>query len=302
MKRLPYCGFGAWCAAYAFLNTTQCRRVTPELYELLSGVPFGVAFHMRCPSRMLVPFAEPYNEVGTVAKLLGYKATEHKFDDASSVADFLSGLPPRSKVMIGPVNMGFLDYLPQNIFYMDQSHYISVKKQEDGEYRITDSECVLAGSCTDERLRTIVSSKNIPEADGAVHVWQFKRAGDGRQEEEFISIMKDAAYRNLSKAETAGHGSSAVKRCAEFLSEADIRDRRLKICYDVNYLLQRKLLAEGCCAIWSAYQKKIIAKQIDILCILRGDIMAGGPVNSGLLLRFADLEYDLAVSTQRQRG
>ena len=90
MKRLPYCGFGAWCAAYAFLNTTQCHRVTPELYELLSGVPFGVAFHMRCPSRILVPFAEPYNEVETVAKVLGYKTTARKYDDISSVVDFLS--------------------------------------------------------------------------------------------------------------------------------------------------------------------------------------------------------------------
>lgn len=302
MKQLHYCGFGAWCAAYAFLNTTQCFRVTPEVYELLSGVPFGIAFHMRCPSRIFVPFAEPCNEVETVAKVLGYKATAGRYNDISSAVDFLSGLPPHSKVMIGPINMGFLDYLPQNIFYMNQSHYISVNKQEDGKYRITDSESTLAVSCTSERLKKIVSPKDIPEANGTIHVWQFKGAGDGRSKEEFISIIKGVAYENLSKAEKAGHGSLAVKRCAEFLSAADIKGRQLKICYDINYLLQRKLLAEGCCAIWSADQKKIIAKQIDILCILRGDIMAGRSVNTNLLLRFADLEYDLAVSTERQRG
>lgn len=302
MKRLPYCGFGAWCAAYAFLNTTQCRRVTPKLYELLSGVPFGIAFHTRYPSRILVPFAEPYNEVETVAHVLGYKATAHKYDDVSSAMDFLSGLPPHSKVMIGPINMGFLDYLPQNMFYMNQSHYISVKKQEDGKYRITDSECALAVSCTDEHLRKIISPKDIPEANGAVYVWRFKRAGDGYPKEEFVSIIKGVAYENLSKAEKAGHGSLAVKRCAEFLSAMDIDGRQLRICYDINYLLQRKLLAEGCCAIWSAYQKKIIEKQIDVLCILRGDIMASRSVNTSLLLRFADLEYDLTVSLEQQRG
>ena len=302
MKRLPYCGFGAWCAAYAFLNTTRCRRVTPELYELLSGVPFGIAFHIRCPSRILVPFAEPYHEVEAVAKVLGYKAAAHKYDDISSVMDFLAELPPYSRVMIGPINMGFLDYLPQNMFYMNQSHYISVEKQEDGKYRITDSECVFAASCTGKHLRKIISPKDIPEANGAVHVWRFERAGDGYPEEKFVSVIRDVAYGNLSKAEKAGHGSLAVKRCAEFLSAADIDGRRLKTCYDINYLLQRKLLAEGCCAIWSAYQKKIIERQIDILCILRGDIMAGGSVNTDLLLSFADLEYELTVSTERQRG
>lgn len=302
MKRLPYCGFGAWCAAYAFLNTTRCHRVTPELYELLSGVPFGIAFHMRYPSRILVPFAEPYNEVETVAEVLGYKAEARKYEDISSAVDFVSGLPPHSKAMIGPINMGFLDYLPQNMFYMNQSHYISVEKQEGGKYRITDSECTLAASCTDEHLRKIISPKDIPEANGTVHVWRFKRAGDGYPKEEFVSVIRGVAYENLSKAEKAEHGSLAVKRCAEFLSAVDIDGRRLRICYDINYLLQRKLLAEGCRAIWSAYQKKIIERQIDILCILRGDIMAGRSVNTDLLLRFADLEYDLVASTERQRG
>lgn len=302
MKRLHYYGFGAWCAAYAFLNTTQCPRVTPELYELLSGVPFGIAFHMKCPSRILVPYAEPYNEVERTAKVLGYKTTARRYENISSAINSLSELPPHSKVMIGPINMGFLDYLPQNIFYLNQSHYISVKKQKDDKYQITDSECALAVTCTDRRLSKIVSPKGVPEANGAVHVWRFERAGNGHPKEELISIIKGVAYENLSKAEKAGHGSLAVKRCAEFLPAIDIKEKQLKICYDINYLLQRKLLAEGCCTIWSACQKKIMAKQIDILCVLRGDIMAGRTVNTSLLLRFADLEYDLAVSAEQQRG
>lgn len=299
MKRLYYCGYGAWCAAYAFLNTTQCCRVTPELYELLSGVPFGIAFHMKCPSRILVPFAEPCNEVVTVAKVLGYKATARRYNDISSAVDYLSELPPHNKVMIGPINMGFLDYLPQNMFYLNQSHYISLKKQEKGKYLITDSESALAVSCTHERLKKIVNPKDIPEAYGAVNIWRFEE--DGLPKEDFISIIKGVAYENLSKAERAGHGSLAIKRCTEYLSATDIEGRQLKICYDINYLLQRKLLAEGCCAIWSAYQEKIIARQIDILCIIRRDIMVSRSVNTNLLLRFADLEYDLAVSTEQQR-
>jgi len=124
-ETMHYNGFGAWCAAYAFLNTTQLIGKDPEIYELLSGVPFGIKHRENDSFGMLTPFTEPCFRVEATAEMLGYKATRFQFNDIVDAVTYLAK-SDGMRFMVGPVDMGYLLHLPQNLYYAGQSHYIAI--------------------------------------------------------------------------------------------------------------------------------------------------------------------------------
>lgn len=288
MKGMYYNGFGAWCAAYAFLNTVNSTEITPEMYELLSGVPFGLKHNCNNKYKILTPFIEPCFRVEDTAGLLGYRSEHWRFDDAVQAVQFMSGFMPGQRIMMGPVNMGWLGYLPQNMLYRGQSHYIAIEKRSQDRYSVIDSECVLGFDYTSEELCEIISVDKIPEAEGVINIWRFEKATDEPvKKEEYRQVIIDKAHQNLMRAENEGQGSNAVMACDKFLSDKDIKEWYMVIYYEINYIIQRKELA-------IRYQTGLIEQEIDILCAIRNHALLCEPVNHNLFKRFADCEHELA--------
>lgn len=288
MNGMHYNGFGAWCAAYAFLNTINTTEITPAMYELLSGVPFGLKHNGNHKFKILTPFIEPCFMVEDTARLLGYCSEHWCFGDAAQAVQFMSGFMPGQRIMIGPVDMGWLGYLPQNMLYKAQSHYIAIEKRSQNHYSVIDSECVLGYDYTEEMLCGIFSVDQIPEAGNAINIWRFEKVADKPvKEKDYHEAILYKAHQNLMRAEKEGQGSHAVMACDAFLADKDMRQWGMGIYHEVNYMIQRKELAVR-------YQTDLIEQQIEILCAIRKQALACETIDHALFRCFADCEYELA--------
>lgn len=258
------------------------------MYELLSGVPFGLKHSSNHKFKILTPFVEPCFRVADTAKLLGYRSEHWRFGSAQEAVQFMADFRSGQRIMMGPINMGWLRHLPQNMMYGGQSHYIAIEKRSQDHYRVIDSECVLGYEYTAEKLCGIIGVDRIPEAKGGINGWRFERMSDEPvRKERYRQLIIEKARQNLMQAEHEGQGSRAVLACHEFLADKDIREWSTVIYHEINYLIQRKELAVR-------YQTALIEQELDILCEIRNDALLCKSMDYILFKRLADCEHALA--------
>ena len=293
---MDYKGFGAWCTAYAFLNTVKCRTITPELYTLLSGTPFGLKHRHGDSFRILTPLIEPCFSVESTSSMLGYDSTENQFCDAIEAGQFLSRLPLASCAMVGPIDMGFLPHLPQNMYYCGQSHYISVEKIDYQHLLVIDSEGVINYSYGINAFHKVLNVKNIPEANGTIKIWNFEKQNDFLAMDNWEHTIISIAAENLQRAEQEGQGSKAITACADVLSNVDMKEWYLKLCYELNYLIQRKnLFLRQLLKLGAEIQIRLIEKQLDVLCHMRKHCMCETKIEPDFFRYLANYEQELAI-------
>ena len=293
---MDYKGFGAWCAAYAFLNTVKNKTVTPELYTLLSGTPFGLKHRHGDPFRILTPLVEPCFKVESTSSMLGYDSTKNQFGDAIEAVQFLSRLPLANRAMIGPIDMGFLPHLPQNMYYCGQSHYVSAEKLDNQHLLVIDSEGVPGYKYELSTFHKVLNIKNIPEAKGTLNIWLFEKQDDFVAADSWTPAIIGIASKNLQRAEQEEQGSKAITACSDFLSGVDMKNWYLKLCYELNYLIQRKnLFLSQLLKLGAEVQIRIVEKQLDALCNIRKCTMFETKIDRDFFRCLADYEQELAV-------
>jgi hypothetical protein len=292
---MNYRGFGALCASYAFLNTTRFFQGNPETYELLSGIPFGVKHCAGDPHRMLSPFIEPCFRVESTAYKLGYSATHIQFADSSGVISYITGLPTNSRIMIGPVYMGYLSQLPQKLYYIGQSHYFSITLRSNNYFVATDSESTICFSCDRKSLMQILSVKCIPESNGLINIWQFHKADYSLPPNEYKHAILRTAIENMRNAEDAGQGSQAYIACIGDLGVSDPADWGLRLFFEINFIIQRKHLFSNQLCKWGLdCANRVLILQLELLYILRERALKKEPVNEKIFLQVSAYEKDLA--------
>ena len=293
---MDYRGYGAWCAAYAFLNTVKCQTVTPELYTLLSGTPFGLKHRHGDSFRILTPLIEPCFSVESTSSMLGYSSTKDQFDDAIEAIQFLSRLSSANRAMVGPIDMGFLPHLPQNMYYCGQSHYIAVEIFDNQHILVIDSEGVPNYKYKIDAFQRVLNIENIPEANGTINIWRFEKQNDFLAMDNWKHAIISIAAKNLQRAEQEGQGSKAITACADFLSSVDIKNWHLKLCYELNYLIQRKnLFLSQLLKLGAEVQIRLIEKQLDILCHIRKDCMCETKIKLDFFHYLSNHEQELAI-------
>jgi len=293
---MKYNGFGVLCAAYAFLNTVKSSAISPEMYELLSGVPFGLRHCKGDLYRVLEPLNEPCSRVEVTSGMLGYISQTHQFQDSLKAVHYILTLPVNMRVMIGPVDMGFLKHIPLQNYYKRQSHYFSVEKCEDNNIVVIDSEGTLSYKYGNDTLHEILNITSIPDSNGIINVWQFKKLESSLPKKNFNYAIIEIAAQNLQRAEAIGQGSQAILACADLLENENIKKWALKMCYEVNYLIQRKyLLSNQLLEHGANIQNNIIKQQLDILYIIRKAMMYKTEINLDLFKRLAEYENELTI-------
>jgi hypothetical protein len=271
---MSYEGFGALCAAYAFLNTTGFPKISPETYELLSGVPFGIKHIVGDSHRMLTPFVEPCHRIGSTASLLGYSTTLSQFSDIVGATTYIAQFPIESRVMLGPVDMGYLTHLPQNLYYCGESHYFSIVVWSRECFIAVDSEGTLSYKYDKKTLTSVLNSDRISESNGLLNVWKFNRVNDYLQQKDYRSIILRLAISNMNSAEDSGNGSQSFIACYNDLKDVNPIEWSLKLYYELNFLIQRKLLFSVQLRKWCLVSaKNILMEQIKTLCELREDAL-----------------------------
>lgn len=289
---MNYSGFGAWCAAYAFLNTVENPVVRAETYELLSGVPFGLKHCNNDPFRILTPLYEPCLMVETAAGRLGYSAHISRYGDSAEMVGYINSLPMKTRVLVGPVDMGCLLHLPQNLYYCGQSHYISIEVCNTGVFVIIDSEGVLTYKYDTGSLCEAMSIERIPDANGKINVWRFEKTNRNLDKKYYRRVVIKTAAANLHYAEDTEQGSKAILKCAKLIQYDGVKKWALRLCYELNYLVQRKILLLNFLSEVESDKNIIqtVERQVDALCEIRHSMMTDLIIDWGLFARAADLE------------
>lgn len=133
-----YVGFGWSCGSFAVDNAVRNLPVTAELYEIIGGVPFG----MKHDENIVTTLTEPFDGIVTAAKNIGMEVYRKTFVEFAEFwkclfSDYLEG---KYAIVLGPVNMRKLFYIPFSSFYSDVDHFLALKIMNSENIHISDSD------------------------------------------------------------------------------------------------------------------------------------------------------------------
>lgn len=232
------------CGSYAVLNAVRDSSIDLQLFEISLSTPFGIR---HCENqkfdRLLTTYCDPNKGMDRALLLWGYHVKTDRFDEAKEAVIRIKKLLSLGKpVVVGPINMGSLEYqiFPSLLNRMD--HYLLIEACSDTEIYCTDSEGFSQYRLTYEDVGRYMKADEVPEAEGMITVRQLYK----EKQYDVETILKQSliyAANNYYEAENSGEGSHAIRNCARFIKQYSDYRWRLPLMYDVQYLKQRKILA-----------------------------------------------------------
>ena len=168
------------CGSYACLNVIQDSAIDVSLFELSTGTPFGIR---HCEDehfdRLLTTFRDPNQGLDYALRLWGYDVTAVSVPSCQKCLDLLRNHGP-GRVVLGPVNMGGLEYYPNAAMLHRMDHYLALDYHSDREIICTDSEGLSGLQVTREHLENWINVDGIPEAQQRFTLrWiRYQRAWD----------------------------------------------------------------------------------------------------------------------------
>lgn len=230
------------CASYAILNTIENSEIDLIEFENSTGVSFGVASHSdqyHC-TRMLTPYRKFWDGISLIEKIWGlhinHICTATKNEMITSILSLKN-----ANIIIGPINMATLYYLPLSSQYKCADHYITLHINSDKIY-LTDSENIPYMRVYKEDLNRILDISDIMEADGKYNAGIVENYFSPLEKTERLFQIIKIAGENFKSAEENGQGGKAFLQCQRVMKELSVTHWETPIRYDLNYYLQRKYM------------------------------------------------------------
>lgn len=293
------------CGTYACLNALRDCSLEVPLFELSTGVPFGIR-HVENGAfdRLLTTFHDPNEGLDEALRLWGYRVSRVQTGSGREAAAVLRAWPEEwERVVLGPVDMGALDYQPAHALLRRMDHYIVLERSSGSMLLCTDSEGFQDLRVSLQQVETWVSVEGLPEARGKVTLRAMTRERSCSRS-EILAVALSRGATNLNQAERAGLGSGAVCVCLDCLEKTSIAHWRLPFLYDLAYLHQRKRLQEYLLTLLeqSGLLAKsetlplhaLIASQISLLGMAYASLYWEKVLHREALLEMAGLEQTLA--------
>lgn len=290
------------CGSYACLNVIQDSAIDWPLFEISTGVPFGIRHYENEDfDRLLTTFCDPNQGLDDALNLWGYDVTTVSVPSCQECLNALRSHGPGLAVL-GPVNMGGLEYYPNAAMFNRMDHYIALDYRSDDEINCTDSEGLFGLRTTRKQLEKWININGIPEARQLFTLrWiHYQRAWNIA--DVLMSSLRKAAC-HLEKAEKCGQGAGAVRDCYRYLTQNSSFRWRLSFLYDLEYLHQRKCLfqilltelqSEALLASERINQlRQTVQEQQSLLSTVYRELRWGTEFNGKCLSRFAELEQRL---------
>ncbi|MBD5450903.1 MAG: hypothetical protein HDR28_12335 [Lachnospiraceae bacterium] len=245
MNYTAYSGNWIVCGSYALVHAANLSYTDLIPIENSTGASFGIS----CAgddwygTRMLSVFRDFHYGIDAAAPLWGIQLKRINGETKEPIAALLEDSYV-DRVIIGPVSMVGLVYLPLSQQYRCADHFIACIRREKNIWQLIDSEGVPGLLVDSEQIIKMLSIQDIPEACGqytaraVMHVNKHEMA-----ENRIIRIRYtlETAYVNLKEAQENGQGYKAIQRCAELVRDIP-RGRYRPLLYDVDYLIQRKIM------------------------------------------------------------
>lgn len=296
---MNYYGKSTLCGTFAVLNAVGAN-ISPDLFELTTGVPFGIRCVGMEQERFLTPYRDPnfgLDQAVNFWKLNCRKvACDSKEDVFHSLCRDLD--LQGSRIVLGPLNMGKLFYIPLCGIYENVDHYIMVRKSGNREVTVVDSEGYTAVPMTYDKLYKMWNIRGVYEA-GGIYTYRCFEAGIRIPErKEIENHILNQMLVNMKGAERDGQGARAFMYAYDILSQNDIKKWFLSFLYEIEHLIQRKMLVYSFCNAGMNKTPEALAflkEQIAILMKIYRNLEQKKELSKALFQRLSHLEYSYSL-------
>lgn len=134
-----YTGNGAYCYANStsMLLDTIGERIPAESIEVLSGVGLG-AIWFKEDNMVFFSNGVPHIGVSKALDILGFTITEHSSTVSSNIEGILTTEIKQHPILLGPLDMGCLKYMPNHSYLHGCDHYVLAFGLDNGMVRLHD--------------------------------------------------------------------------------------------------------------------------------------------------------------------
>lgn len=192
---VPYFGNGPYCYANAaaMLLSYIGEEISPKLVEVLSGVGLGAVLL----GQSQLPFFNTYSGapdrgISQALKILGFSFTErsYPYEGDDPFPDLTKDLK-MSPVILGPLDMGFLDYNPRVAGLSGVDHFVLAYGLDTREVQLHDPAGFPFVSVFREQLRKAWQAKGIGYRRDFYRSWSGpKRIAQPSEKEIFNSACE----------------------------------------------------------------------------------------------------------------
>ncbi|GFI31442.1 MAG: hypothetical protein HFH50_08295 [Lachnospiraceae bacterium] len=243
MTMTLFYGNYTYCATYAIFDSgIDVKEISKNKFEMLSSVPFGVVHGKEYAHRLISPVYEPLHGIKRACEILNKKYIEKGFDDKNDARDFLLKRLNCGSVVIGPVEMSKLNYIPLSRIYERVPHYISLYKDESNIIRVNDSEGIMGQALPIEEFMVMWDSVNLMESDYIYTVGYIESEGKLPFEKEQVIKSTRNCFENLEFARKIKQGPMAFEKLWETISNTSNKQYKNHLFFDLEIFIQRKYL------------------------------------------------------------
>ena len=245
MNYTTYSGNWITCGSYALIHAANLHNVDLISLENSTGASFGIncAGEDYCGMRMLSVFRDFNYGIDAAAPLWGIRLKRFDGITKKFIADLLQNYSIK-RVVIGPINMTSLTYLPLSQQYRCADHFIACIRYNESLWKLIDSEGIPGMLMDSEQIIKILTIQNIPEACEKYTIRVVLDVNEPIAIQNKIIRIRytlKTAYRNLKDAQESGQGFRAIQRYAELIQSIPPEKYR-SFLYDIDYLIQRKIM------------------------------------------------------------
>lgn len=226
---IPYIGMMQYCYANstAMLLTTVGEHIPPELIEVLSGVGLGATLAQG--KRIIFSTAAPDLGISTALTILGFSFEEKVTyaDGPAPIAELCADLSSAPAVL-GPLDMGYLAYMPRHQDVAGVDHYVLAYAIDDEQIYLHDPGGYPYVSLSLERLEQAWRAIRIPYRRGFYRYWRMPQRHSVRSDREIYTDALQYFRAVYARAEEEGVleqrpvGRAAIRAFADRVRGGDV--------------------------------------------------------------------------------
>lgn len=307
MNYTIYSGNWIACGSYALIHAADLRYSDLIPLENSTGASFGISSRGLDygGTRMLSVFRDFHYGIDKAAPLWGIQMDRIDGTTKEEIEELMRN-PYIDRIVIGPVSMTGLVYLPLSQQYRHADHFIACIRKNKDTWQLIDSEGVPGVFLAPEQIINMLSIQNIPEACGrytARAIINVNASKTASNKDIRIRYTLETACVNLRKAQEEGQGHRAFQKCRELVRNMPV-GKRIPLIYDVDYLIQRKIMLLK--LLQEAENNQTAAVSLDIIAeinhfietagALRGELNYSSTVSLHLFDRLAASENNITLN------
>lgn len=221
-----YKGNGSYCYsnAVSMLLSVIGEDISPSLVEVTTGFSLGASLERNNMLFFDNGLSSPDKGVNLAFRTLGFSVVEQVSSmDARMPIDRLRRDLETAPVMLGPLDMGYLTYLPNHQFLSGCDHYILALEMGDNEVLVHDPAGYPYVWLSLEQLEHAWKAENIPWSSGAFRYWKTpKRIAFPSDDEIYhksLQLFKDAYQKQRLQP---NFGGKAIRIKAKQLLDSQV--------------------------------------------------------------------------------